>query len=615
MSISPELHDIVTFLLQQHPFSILPEEAVQSAAKSLEITYVPKNTQIFKSGDDNSYLYIVRTGAVDITDEQGNLAERCGEGDFFGFPSVLTEIPTHYNARTIEDCLLYLLYTTTFHQLRRDYPEFDQHFVMVHSERVINTRAKQPKDLVYTMQIRHLLRRSPIVIRPDATVQDAAKHMRLERVSSLLVMDEKLIGILTDRDIRSRVVAEGLAYDVPVSKVMTSTPLTIDAQEQTLQAQILMSRYNIHHLPVTDDGKVIGLITTTDLVRLQSSSAVYLIGEIRKQNDVDGLAKVVSRLPQLFLSLVDADATAYDVGHIITQVTDAVTCRLLELAEQQLGAAPMPYVWLAFGSQARQEQTARTDQDNGLLLSHSPSVDEKKYFSSLAKFVCDGLASCGYEYCPGDVMATKWSYSLNEWYNNFAHWINKPDPQALLNVSIFFDMRPIYGSFDLAQQLEYQVLKKAKDNMVFLGSMAQNALGFQPPLGFFRRFVLEKGGEHHNTLDLKRWGVTPIIEMARVYSLAYRINAVNTDDRLKALIPTPAIATEDGANLRDALEFIAYVRLQHQGQRIAQGEQPNNFVNPNELSSFERQHLKTAFTIVRRMQNTLSQRYLTSLMS
>jgi len=611
MSISPELHDIVEFLQKQHPFSILPLDAVTYVAKNLEITYMQKKTHIFSSGDDNSYLYIVRTGAVDITDKNGNLAERCGEGDFFGFPSVLTEIPTHFNADTLEDTLLYILHTSTFHDIRRNHPDFDQHFVMVHSEKVLDTRKTRSDNVALTTRIRHMLSRPPITIMPQETVQSAAQKMQTERASSLLVVqDTKLIGILTDRDIRNRLVVKGLPYDTPVSEILTPNPMTIEASRQSLEAHILMSQHTIHHLPVLDDGELVGLITTTDLMRLQSSSSVHLIGEISKQNSPSDIAKILSRLSRLVVSLVDADATAYDIGQIITQVTDAVTRRLLQLAEIKFGVAPMPYAWLAFGSQGRQEQTARTDQDNGLLLARNPSQDEKAYFDSVATFVCDGLHTCGYEYCSGDVMATKWCFSLEAWQDKFSHWLKIPDPQDLLYVSIFFDMRLVEGDFELADTLKEGILTQAKDNAVFLSSMAQNALGFQPPLGFFRRFVLEKGGEHHNTLDLKHKGVTPIIDMTRVYSLAYGIDETNTTDRLKALVPTPAIATADGANLSDALEFIGYVRLQHQGKQIVNGDSPNNFVNPDELSSFERQHLKTAFDIVRRMQSTLASRYL-----
>jgi CBS domain-containing protein len=287
------------------------------------------------------------------------------------------------------------------------------------------------------------------------------------------------------------------------------------------------------------------------------------------------------------------------------------------MAEAQFGDPPVPYAWLALGSQARQEQTARSDQDHALLLSNEVQPEHDAYFKQLATFVSDGLHACGYEYCPGEVMATtdKWRQPLAKWRTYFDGWIQEPQPKALMHSSIFFDMRHLHGDDDLTRRLRADVLDQCKNNSIFLASMTVNALKFEPPLGFFRQFVLEKRGDHADTLDLKHNGVVPAVDIARIHTLARGIDAVNTKERLDALETSGGIAASDAANLRDAFEFISMVRLRHQAQQIRAGKEPDNFVPPDSLSDFERRHLKDAFKVVSRMQSALEQRYQTSFIS
>jgi CBS domain-containing protein len=393
--------------------------------------------------------------------------------------------------------------------------------------------------------------------------------------------------------------------------------VTIQARSYAFEALLTMSRRNVHHLPVLDGDDLAGMVTTTDLMRLQAASPVYLIGDVWKQDDVDGLAHISERLPELILHLVDADATADDVGHAVTAVTDALTRRLLDLAEARLGPPPVPYAWVALGSQARHEQTAHSDQDTALLLPDEVSEGDDAYFQDLARFVSDGLHACGYAYCPGDVMATNatWRQPLHAWHDYVDGWINEPSPKALMHSSIFFDMRHLHGDEALTTTLLDRVRQQCKGNTIFLASLAANALQYRPPLGFFRQFVLERHGGQEKTLDLKHQGVVPAVDLARVYALGAGVSAINTQARLDALADTKAMAASDAANLSDAHAFIAYVRLQHQGHQLRAGEAPDNYVSPDALSPFERRHLKDAFTVISQMQSALAQKYQTSMIS
>ncbi len=613
-----EITELTDYLAEQPPFDAVPEALRRYAARHMEIVYERKGTVVLEIGAPNDRLYLVRTGAVELHDDEGNLVERLAEGEYFGYPSLLTESPTGRRVTAIEDSLFYLIPEPVFDRLRGESEAFDRFFNRAHAERIeAALRERRQRNAALTTTVGSLLRRAPVCAPPDLPIRDAARRMTDARVSSLLIEDGgRLIGIVTDRDLRRRVVAPGISFDAPVSSIMTKSPVTIDADRYAFEALLVMSQHNIHHLPVLDPrGGIAGMVTATDLMRLEADNPVYLVGEVRKQTDVEGLVRVSRRIPQMVMHLVEVDARAGDTTRLVTAVTDAITTRLLELAEARFGPPPVPYAWMALGSQARREQSAHSDQDNALVLSNDADLAEHDaYFEPLARFVSDGLDACGYEYCPGEVMATtdRWRQPIQRWRQQFRQWIQEPSPKALMHSSIFFDMRPVYGEASLVETLRDEVLHQTESNTIFLASLTVNALNFEPPLGFFRQFVLEKHGNHARTLDLKHNGVVPIVDLARIYALAHGVAAVNTQDRLDALAETGGLSASDAANLRDALEFVSTVRLRHQVRQLRRGEEADNYVSPDEISDFERRHLKDAFKVVSRMQSALEQRYQTS---
>ena len=613
-----EVAELLDLLAEQPPFDAMPESLRRYAARHVEIIYERADTVLMERGASNDWLYLVRTGAVDLHDDDGLLVERLGEGEYFGYPSLLTQSPAERRVTTIEDSLFYLLPEPVFDRLRSESDVFDQFFNRAHAERIeAALREHRQRNVALTTRIESLLRQSPVCAAPDCTAREAAHSMTTEQVSSLLIRDDHgLHGIVTDRDLRRRVVAQGRGLDTPVSSIMTPDPVIIEADALAFEALLVMSQHDIHHLPVMNGETIAGMVTTTDLMRLQSDNPVYLVSQVRKQDTVDGLVAASRRIPTMVRHLVEADARAGDTARLVTAVTDAITQRLLAIAEAECGPPPVPYAWLALGSQARREQTAHSDQDNALVLADDVDLSaHDDYFRSLAQFVSDGLNACGYDYCPGEVMATtdRWRQPLAQWLTYFRNWIQEPAPKSLMHSSIFFDMRHLHGDASLTAALRERVLDQTQSNSIFLASLTANALNFEPPLGFFRRFVLEKHGEHAKTLDLKHNGVVPIVDIARIRALAYGTDAVNTTDRLDALADAGAMNASDAANLCDAFEFISMVRLRHQAQQLRAGSEPDNYVAPETLSDFERRHLKDAFKVVSRMQSALEQRYQTSL--
>ncbi|MDP2219955.1 MAG: putative nucleotidyltransferase substrate binding domain-containing protein, partial [Hydrogenophaga sp.] len=394
--------------------------------------------------------------------------------------------------------------------------------------------------------------------------------------------------------------------------IATLAPLSVGVDDPAFSALLLMARHNIHHVPVLDGQQVVGMITATDLTEQHSTSAVYLAGDIYKQPSVEGLQRASGKIKALQQSLASADASAYSTGHIVTAITDAITSRLLQLGEAQLGPAPVDYVWVAAGSQARSEQTAKTDQDNCMVL--DDSFDEAQhgaYFKALSQFVCDGLDACGYIYCPGEMMAMTdtWRQPRQRWADYFARWTGQPDPKSLMLTCVFFDMRAIHGNTSLLDGLRSDVLKRTQGNSIFLAYMVGNALTHTPPLGMFKGISTIRSGEHKGKIDLKHTGVVPIVDLARVYALAGGDASVNTHDRLMSAAAGGAISEQSARDLRDALEFLAFTRIQHQARQIAKGEAPDNYLNPDDISNFERTQLKDAFTVVQALQSVLGQRF------
>ncbi|MFV0510529.1 MAG: DUF294 nucleotidyltransferase-like domain-containing protein, partial [Shewanella algae] len=411
----------------------------------------------------------------------------------------------------------------------------------------------------------------------------------------------------TDRDLRNRVLAEGLTGNEAVFQAMTRQPVYIDAQALVFEAMLLMSEHNIHHLPVMEREQPVGMITSTDILRSQASQPLLLIGEIERQKDLQSLISVSRQIPLLLQNLISADARAEEIGRVLTSVTDALTRRLIQLNQALLGEAPMAFCWLAFGSQGRQDQAACSDQDNGLLLAEEPDEHARGYFKALAKGVCAGLNECGYVYCPGDIMAQNpnWCLSLASWQQKFASWVNTPEPKALMHASIFFDMRSVYGPDSLFDALQDKVLAQTKDNDIFLAALTGNALSESPPLGFFRQFVLDRDGSEVKGMDLKHRGSALINDIARVYALAAGVKEVNTAKRIRALMESKLLSRKDALNLADAHEFIAHMRLANQGRQFEQGQGISNFLMPQALSSLMRHQLRDAFKVVHDAQAAL----------
>ncbi len=589
------------FLASVHPYSSMQDAALSTLAKSCTSEPHPAGATIFANGDPVTALYLIVSGEIEITDANGELISTLGPRNSFGERALLRGERASRTARVTSDAVLIVLPAAEFDRLFKTDLKFQQFFDRSRPQ------PKQRRDLT-TLSVGQLMSRAPVTCAPETPVKDAAAVMHDRRISSICVVDgDEFKGIVTVRDIAGRVVAKGLDPALPVSDIMTTGLLTLGPRALGTDVLHLMVERSIGHIPIVEDDRLIGIVTQTDLTRAQAMSSADLVGRLAQADTADDMAKVTREIPDLLVQLVEQGNRHEVITRLITDLADTATRRLLTLAHAEIGPAPVAYLWLACGSQGRQEQTGVSDQDNCLILSDDATDADLAYFAKLAKFVSDGLDTCGYFYCPGDMMATnpRWCQPLSVWKDYFSRWIAKPDQEAQMLASVMFDLRPIGGDETLFDHLQAETLAKAAKNSIFVAHMVSNSLKHAPPLGLLRGLATIRSGEHRNELDLKHNGVVPVVDLGRLYTLQGQLKPVNTRARLEAAIEAGILSAAGGADLLDAYDLIATTRLEHQVAQVKRGEKPDNFLNPADLSDFERSHLRNAFVVVKTMQSAI----------
>ena len=617
-----ELLEIKNFISQYQPFDQLPEEAVLEVVKSIEISYFRADSMIIEYGHKIHDLYFIRSGVVEIYRRKGELYNRLDQGEIFGQMGLLANNKVRLPAKAVKDTLLYCIPEAIFHDFCERYEAFSDFSEVegtIRLKQAVEDNSDDANSLT-TSKVKTLLSRDLVMLKNTTSIQDVAKVMAEESVSAALINDptiihedgSNLVGIITQHDLCAKVIATGMSVDNPVSDVMSTELMSLDHNAYVSEAMLMMLRYNVHHLPILKNKQPIGLIEVADIIRYESQNSLLLSGSIFQQQNIEDLVLLSKQLKDCFVRMVNEDANSHMIGSAMSEIGRSFKQRLLELAEEELGQPPVPYCFLALGSMARDEQLIVTDQDNGIILDNSyDDALHGEYFEKLSKFVCDGLAACGYTYCTGDIMATNPEHRKTQlqWEECFADWIDNPNPQALLNCSIFFDLTGVYGRVKWAEQLNAFILRRAKKNNRFLACLARNALNRTPPLGFFKNFVMEKDGRHNNIINLKRRGTAPLADLIRVHGLAIGSQSQNSFERLEDIIEAGILPPSKGQDLHHAMELISLVRLRHQALDVESEIEPDNNIEPENMSEFERRNLKDAFLVLSNAQNFLKYRY------
>jgi CBS domain-containing protein len=465
-----------------------------------------------------------------------------------------------------------------------------------------------------------LLTRAAVTCGPATTAAEIAQLMSREGVGSLVVVsDERPVGIVTDRDLRRKVVGEGRdPRTIPASALMSSPVISLSPDAFVLDALVLMTRRGIHHLAVVAEGRLVGVISSSDVLRLELPHPVAVSRDIAAANSLDALKRPGSEVVQITRRLVVAGASAVEVGALVAELNDQLVRRVLELTGEQLASAgsraPVPYCWLAFGSEARREQTLRTDQDNGLVYADPPpgeAAAATAYYARFAETAVRGLVTIGFPACPGNVMASNPALCrpLSGWLENFARWMDHPSPSEVLAASIHFDLRPVAGVNELASELSALIASDAPKRRVFLGMLARDVVSRPPPLTLFGRVATRRG-----RIDVKSAAAMPLVGAARIHALELSLREVNTVERFRAAGARGLYTPDENTEITEAYQHILRLRLVHQLAQLDHGLAPDNLIAPRSLSRAHGLLLSDAFRTVARVQAGLRERFRTDLL-
>lgn len=617
--------EVIPFLRRTLPFSSLSDDVIQAAARRCSIDFYPKGTRLLTQGESAvTHLLIIQRGGVKLSllreDGDEKLVDYRGEGGIVGALGIIRNAPASLTAETIEDTFCFKLPAEEFRALIEKHPQVSTYFLKNLSEdyvsRAFSELRRQHADLctdsplyLFSTRVGDVIHRPPRMIEKTQSVRDAAAVMVAEGIGSLLVTDggSVPVGIVTDKDLR-RSVANGVDTATPVAQIMSAPVAAAGHHEVCFDALLKMMSQQIHHLAVTRGDEVMGMVTSHDIMVLQGRSPVYLFREILAQNSIEGLYPLSQKVPLVVGSLIEEGAKAGNITRMITVLNDIIIEKLLSMLLAKMGPPPMPFCWILMGSEGRREQTFHTDQDNALVYRDPQNADEaaaaEAFFTAFSEAAISHLGRCGYPPCPAEMMASnaKWRKPFAEFRDYFESMILLPEPEAVLHSTIFFDFRPGWGRMDMGEELRRHVTLHARREEVFLRHLARDCLTARPPLSFFRNLLVEKDGEHKDTLDLKTRGLVPFVDFARLFALKSGITETNTLDRLKLLAEQGDIGADLAGEAAEAYELLMQVRLVHQMRQIREGKEPDNRIRPAHLSDLEKKTLKEAFSVISGMQ-------------
>ena len=594
------------FLNTSAPFDVLDKEQKLELVKHTELIYLTAdNVGDLQKG--RASLFLIQNGQFSVQDSDAPL-RHLSEGDYFGYTNIMEKRNFSLSISVDSPGLVYCFEASAVTPLF-ELPAIRNFFDGLRNNALQNHAISDSNSMWLYKGLEDVINKSPVSVDVETSITVAAQIMTNQKVSSLLVTrEDKLIGIITDRDLRSRVVATSLDIHHPVSHIMTPNPAQIMGNRTLFDALALMTERNIHHLPVIDQQTLVplGMVTASDIIRHQRGNVLFIIGELSKAENLYELTRLSWQLPHYF-SAHAKKAGDYDIaGKILSQATDIMTRKLIGFFQQANGKAPMMFAWLVYGSQAREDQTMGSDQDNGLLLTERPSKTQAEYFAKMADYVCNGLAKCGIKLCDGNIMASnpKLRLSLEEAIEEAKRWVKAPTKDAIMHFNIFLDVRCAAGDISLFKQLQRQRAPLMKQNM-FLAALTRNSNEISVPLSMFQKFIYEKGRREKDVIDLKTRAVALINNIARIYALADGVTLPNTLARLDALSENSQLSKRDATNLRDIWLFLNRLRWRHQ----LENKVTDNRVSVSSLSSIEKHQLKAAFKAIERTNQAMVMKF------
>ncbi len=633
---------ILDFLCTVVPFDTLGGDELGRLVARMEIAYYPRGATILEAGGEPAEtLFVIHSGSVKVTVPDPELGEILvdvrGEGDTFGSVSLLQGLKALFTVKAQEDLLAFLLPAKEFKRLVEEKPSFQRHFSFSLSRNIQAVRrsadphlsqmtgTESLKEMAAQMRslVMDLMNRNVVTCAPGHSIREAATRMRERGVGSIIVVNGggEPVGLITDTDLRNRVVAPGLDTSAPVEQVMSRPIMTISPQAYAFEAMLRMTRHGTHHLVATEGGHMVGVLSDHDIKVLTGTTPVGLAREIEKIGSLDELPRLPGRILRVLEMLLRLGSTAYYMMDVLSEFNDRVVIKVLELcekhlAEQDMGPAPANYIWLAVADPGRREQAPPLRQDHVLVYSDLPAdapPEASKWFLALGQAAVEALARCGLCGRLGDIKGDdpRWCRSASDWRRVFAGWAAEPTPQTLSQVDVLYDFRPVMGQGAYTDELRRHATTAVAANRRFLHQLARLAYARQPPLGFLREKVVERDGSYNERLNLEQQVLRPMVEGARVLALDMGIKETNTMERLAGAGQDGLISERLSADLRAAFSFVTVLRISRflearSGGAIGGSEE---FLAPDSLNRVQRGMLKDSFTVLAQLQEQIVKRY------
>ena len=446
----------------------------------------------------------------------------------------------------------------------------------------------------------------------DTAIKDAAKLMtRKKRDIIFIYKDDEIIGIVSNSDLKNRVIVDNLNYQKPIMDIMSSPVISININSLLYEAISVLNKHNISYLGIkNNDDKITGVLDSKSIFNIQYNVINNIINEIYEAEEVEELKIILLKLPILVNALLETGSKTHHITSIITSFSDSITKRIIDLTIEDLGKPPCKFAFMVMGSEGRMEQTLFTDQDNAIVFEDQKTNELDKiysYFQKLGQTISDNLHIVGYNYCKGDIMAKnpKWTQPLSIWKEYFSNWINESDPKSILDASIFFDFRCVYGNQTIVNNLHEHVNQAIDHQSVFFYHLASSITKYKSPLGIFGNIIGNIQSTDQINLDIKKI-LLPIVGFIRLYALYNKLTETNTLMRLKQLYQKKIIQKSMNDELIQSYDFLMHHRLKSQSINILENNAPDNNININQITQIEISVFKKIFDEIGNLQTKLN---------
>ncbi|MFZ1997694.1 MAG: putative nucleotidyltransferase substrate binding domain-containing protein [Solirubrobacteraceae bacterium] len=608
-----EARQTARFLRAHPPFDALDAAEVEHVAECAELESFRAGEVVFEQGGEPvRHVRVLHTGMIELA-ASGKVLHVLGEGELFGHGSLLSGLPAAFTARAVQDSSCYRIAADEAEALLSgpDGVKFVARSLLKEPTE-LHTLAREPAVNTADEPVGSLVRGDPVVCGPDTSIREAAQLMSAGPGTAVVIdLGPQGFGILTDRDLRTKVVAGGMSGDEPVTAAMSAPAYTCTEDRRAGEVLAEMFDRGLRHFPVLSPaGRIVGVVEDTDLVALRTRSSFYLRHRIATARSDEELVTASRELRPMVAALHDARVAAANVMSVYSVCVDALTRRLLQLALGRRGGVDVEFAWLALGSQARREALPSSDVDSAIVWFDGSAGTEEQTRSELlelAREVTGGLRACGLRTDENGVNADAAPFvrSVASWQHVAQSWMSDPTQEkALVLSSVIVDSRPVWGVHTGTPVAD--TFRLAASYPRLLRMLARFALSHRPAARRFRGLVLEHDGEHQGMLDLKLGGLVPILDLARWGAMSAGVTTATTPERLRAAAEAGTLARADTHTLEDAFELINNLRLEHQVAQIRAGRSPDDHIDPEELSALMRVQLRQAFRAVATIQKRVA---------